>query len=387
MSSSSDILVDYSYLGPGGNIAGSVVMLVLSITAVAARFWGRAKSKIGFKSDDWLILISLVFFVGMNVCIWVGVAGHGLGYRTPKPPAGSPKDAFLYFTSPEQQLAGKMEYGILWQQMWQLGFAKASVLMFYRRIFASGKPALWFTVSTIGLLVLVGLWTVAFFFTILFDCGTHFSAKWTTVIALLEHCHGENEGQMAMSICDFSIDLFIIVLPFPIIWNLHMSPNRKLQVSGVFLLGALAIGASGLRMAMFILVMTSYLNPKQDGAWTVDLFLFWSVIESGLVLLAACLPSLAFLAQSIGVITGSAVRSIRSVFSLQSLRSQGSLRATRDTGYLQTTSQGSQIHMVEPHGKRSADGDVHVSSAHHSSETPGQGISVTRSIAQEEEMI
>ena len=167
-----------------------------------------------------------------------------------------------------------------------------------------------------------------------------------------------------------------------------MPLKRKIEVSGVFLLGALAIGASGLRMAMFIIVDTSFINPKQDGAWTVDLFLFWSIIESGLVILAACLPSLAFLAQKIGVITGSAVRSIRSVFSLQSLRSQGSPGHTtgQDTGYLQTTSQGSQIHMVEQQGKRSGDGDVPMPRAE-SSETPGPGISVTRSIAQEEELV
>lgn len=58
--SSSDVLVDYSYLGPGGNLAATIVMLLLCIGAVAARFWGRAKAKLGFKADDWLVLISLV---------------------------------------------------------------------------------------------------------------------------------------------------------------------------------------------------------------------------------------------------------------------------------------------------------------------------------------
>ena len=56
----SEILVDYTYLGPGNNIAGAIVMLLLCIPAAIARFWGRARANIGFKSDDWLILISLV---------------------------------------------------------------------------------------------------------------------------------------------------------------------------------------------------------------------------------------------------------------------------------------------------------------------------------------
>ena len=57
---SSNFLIDYSYLGAGGNIAGTVVMLVLSIAAVGFRFWGRKRAKLPLKSDDWLILISLV---------------------------------------------------------------------------------------------------------------------------------------------------------------------------------------------------------------------------------------------------------------------------------------------------------------------------------------
>lgn len=64
---SSDILVDYSYLGPGGNVAGTVVLIVLCFAAVATRFWGRSRVRAGFKSDDWLILISLVSKVSISV--------------------------------------------------------------------------------------------------------------------------------------------------------------------------------------------------------------------------------------------------------------------------------------------------------------------------------
>ena len=167
--------------------------------------------------------------------ISAGVARHALGYPTPKAPPGSPKDSFLFFTSPEQQLIGKvsiinaksvfhsvlinsqLEQAIFWQQVWQLGCAKASVIMFYRRIFNVGKPKRWFQICTIALLTLVVLWTVAFFFTLLFDCGTNFSANWTTVIALEKECTVSQQGHMAMVICDFLIDMPIICLPFPLV--------------------------------------------------------------------------------------------------------------------------------------------------------------------------
>jgi hypothetical protein len=117
------------------------------------------------------------------------------------------------------------------------------------------------------------------------------------------------------------------------IWHLHMPRGRKIAVSAVFLLGALAVAASCLRMAIFIIIDVSFINPKQDGDWTVNVLIFWAVIESGLSILAASLPSLAFLSQKIGLVSNSAIRSIRSAFSLQSLRSRASSgRGTRAAG-------------------------------------------------------
>lgn len=165
-----------------------------------------------------------------------GVAKHALGHPTPKPPPGSPRDAFLYFTSPQQQLIGKvctrpynnryhtrvltriqLEQATIWMR--QLGCAKASVVMFYRRVFTAGKLRRWFQVATITLIVVIALWALIFFFLMLFACGTNFSANWTTVIALEEHCPQSPHWQMSLAICDFGIDMFIITLPLPIVYH------------------------------------------------------------------------------------------------------------------------------------------------------------------------
>ena len=114
----------------------------------------------------------------------------------------------------------QVEAAILWQQMWQLGTGKASVVMFYRRIFWTGKPQRWFTIATITVLLLISLWTVIFFFILLFACGTHFSGFWTTLIAHEMDCAGSNVKQMALSITDFVIDILIIILPLPIVRSL-----------------------------------------------------------------------------------------------------------------------------------------------------------------------
>ena len=144
------------------------------------------------------------------------------------------------------------------------------------------------------------------------------------------------------------------------IWHLHMPRRRKIAVSGVFLLGALAIAASCLRMAVFISVDVAYINPKQDGDWTVDLYLFWSIIESGLVILAACLPSLTFLGHKLDLLRVSAARSIRSAFSLQSIRSKasGGSRGKIETEKERSGSQDSEFHMTRIRGEPAMESKV-----------------------------
>ena len=169
-----------------------------------------------------------------------------------------------------------------------------------------------------------------------------------------------------------------------------MPRSRKFVVSGVFLLGALAIAASGLRMAMFIIVDISFINPKQDGGWTVDLFLFWSIIESGLAILAACLPSLSFLGQKLGLWKTAALRSLRSVFSLQSLRSRASatqnVKTSADMERLDSAD--SNYHMAHFGPGGSVESYISGDASEHRSQKPPRGsISVTASVDQQAHMV
>jgi hypothetical protein len=79
--------------------------------------------------------------------------------------------------------------------------------------------------------------------------------------------------------------------------------------------------------------------------------MYWSGIECGLAIIAACLPKLSYLFGRFSV--QSAVRSVRSVFSLNSLNS-----ATRS----QTSSRGlgNEYVDIESSSKTSSKGHIHV---------------------------
>ncbi|EDN95028.1 predicted protein [Sclerotinia sclerotiorum 1980 UF-70] len=79
-----------------------------------------------------------------------------------------------------------------------------------------------------------------------------------------------------------------------------MSTSRKFAVLAVFGLGAVALVASIIRLALFVnitgIASGKIKDPNADNDLLTTRSLFWSMLESGLALIACCLPSLNYLA-------------------------------------------------------------------------------------------
>lgn len=104
---------------------------------------------------------------------------------------------------------------------------------------------------------------------------------------------------------------------------MQLSPLHKLAVTGILLLGAVATGAAAARLGVFITQIERSTDPTLDVNMSVSTVVYWSMIEAGLSLIAACLPT----AQHIfrGHSMGSVIASVRSAISLSSItRSRGS---------------------------------------------------------------
>ncbi|KAH8702818.1 hypothetical protein GQ44DRAFT_778419 [Phaeosphaeriaceae sp. PMI808] len=230
---------------------------VLSILIVALRFYTRKRNKSPLKLDDWILLPALFFTIGMGVAIIVGVHGHGIRYHTPPPNSGIPRGS----TSPEEAMIGKIEWISLWLQPLALGCIKISVLAFYSRIFT------------------------------------------------------------ALAISDFGFDVIILLLPLPKIWTLRIEVQRRLLATAVFVMGAGALLGSILLMIVFIQVQQAIESKDLtvDGLILVTRFLFWSMFEAGLAIIAVCLPTLNSLFRKMDAL--SILRSVRSLISFNSNRS------------------------------------------------------------------
>ncbi|KAI9666120.1 MAG: hypothetical protein M1821_004055 [Bathelium mastoideum] len=252
-----------------------------------------------------------------------GVHEKALGHPTPHPPNSV---NIIQYGSQETHVVGITEFAHYVIGSLQLLCVKCSVLFFYRRIFCPHHKTSVFSLITIGSLIIVTLWAIGFLFATIFQCGTKFYSAWSTPLNYELNCPRVDKKNVAFGISDFIIDFWIVILPIPVIWKLHLNWKRKLALSFIFLLGLVAVGASFARMLVTIDAVLS-ISPTSDADLLVTQVEYWAMLESGLGLVACCLPTLRFL---FGKWTpDNMLRSIRSMLSLDSLRSQESRRGER----------------------------------------------------------
>lgn len=92
-----------------------------------------------------------------------------------------------------------------------IGSIRISTLFFYRRIFLGRS----FIIAWWIVVVATALWTVIFFFTSVFQCGTNFSAFWGSFAYAGEHCFYIFGEVVALAVTDVALDVAVLGLPLP----------------------------------------------------------------------------------------------------------------------------------------------------------------------------
>ena len=101
-------------------------------------------------------------------------------------------------------------------QVWALGLLKLSVVFFYRRIFCTSKTSRRTTLINIVAGVIV-MWTLGFFFAVLFSCRTNWYAHWGSVLDRNSKCVKTKPLLTGYATSDFLMDAFILILPIPMV--------------------------------------------------------------------------------------------------------------------------------------------------------------------------
>ncbi|KAI0869413.1 hypothetical protein GGS24DRAFT_478871 [Hypoxylon argillaceum] len=262
----------------------SSVFVVLPTIVVVLRFRVKTRTNPKIFLDDWAILFALLSCIIYAVSIIIGVAAGGLGRPLKRDIVGEPiyDDKFFIFK--------RASYVTNAVQISALGPTKLSVLLFYRRVFGVEKRC--FNIMSITLMTLVTIWTIGFFFTNIFSY-TPVSDFWTKPPGE-SHRSFDHVTEMFNAQCfaDMTLDIFIVILPLPQIWKLQMPTRVKVQVSSIFLLGLITIGASAARAVIQYGVAAEFETGNLDQTYYLAPGIYWALLEVSLGIIAASLPLL-----------------------------------------------------------------------------------------------
>ncbi|KAI1387194.1 plasma membrane protein Pth11-like protein [Hypoxylon trugodes] len=273
---------------PGPIIAAAAVLPLVGLIAVILKFWVRKKQKQPLKADDWLMIPAILLTCGSGICVVYGVSQKVVAYPIgTSPPHSDGKHSTLCLI--------QWVFGLIFPLT--LGCIKTSFLFFYMRIFSVTRRS---TVNyvLVGMIILVVSLSTAFFLADLIQCVTNWSMMEGPSADILIYCTHMMKTAFAISICDFITDAMIIVIPIPLVWRLNLTTSKKFAASAVFLLGAVSTIASVIRLGMMSIMMFRIgqpeFDPMNEGSLLTE-YLYWGLIELGIGVCAACLPTLQFL--------------------------------------------------------------------------------------------
>ena len=158
-------------------------------------------------------------------------------------------------------------------------FIKASILCLYHRIFFVSRRfriMLW----AVGIFVLG--YSVAQTLTAIFAC-VPIPALWDPSVK--GRCLNVDLAATIMAAFNVLTDFAILILPMPMLWQLQIPTQEKLQIMGIFLLGGFVCFASIYRTVVI------HQLSLTDPSWSDVPAGIWTAAELGVAIISSCLPT------------------------------------------------------------------------------------------------
>ncbi|KAI9667129.1 MAG: hypothetical protein M1831_001306 [Alyxoria varia] len=244
------------------------VMIALSTVAIILRVWSRAlQPRDKFQADDWTALAAFPFVIAA-LSAWLAWAVKALGqHNVPMTPE-------------------ILKIMLSMKLTWDVGIAlsRISAIFFYRRVFFPGFIwRFW-----IGIVINVA-WFLMLFFYVIFSCNPP-KLQWDNSVP--GKCQPELPGQVLSSLTSVVIDLYILVMPIPTLWKLHMKPLKRVLMVLVFLLG---YTVPVLSLGRFATTMKTNEILNDDPNWGFGLQGPWSILEVSISFIGITIPGIFFL--------------------------------------------------------------------------------------------
>lgn len=139
-------------------------------------------------------------------------------------------------TVPPENLAksGKIIFMAAFFYDCAISLPKFSALFFYRRIFSNTNK--WFAATLWAVGAMNAGWLISALISTVFQCDPVY-AVWSETPVPDAKCFEQQPWFLGTAIPSMIIDLFILILPLPMLWGLQATASRRLMVGFVFLCG------------------------------------------------------------------------------------------------------------------------------------------------------
>ncbi|KAI0013030.1 hypothetical protein F4779DRAFT_565232 [Xylariaceae sp. FL0662B] len=289
------------------NITIHTIFLTLSTVSVVMRIYTRlCVSRVKLGVDDYLCLFSFGATASFSGLLFASFS-WGIGRHI--------------WDEPVAWLVSGLKFETIAAQIYLVAATsiKLSLLFLYRRIFNLQTKAKFFVNAGIVVVLLVN---IALLLAIIFFC-IPVQKAWDNSIE--GKCTSPAPVSYFTGVWNAVVDIYVLVLPIPLLWGLNMGPRRKLRLGAVFGIGIFACAASLVRLGM-----TPLLQSDLDATYNIATVSVWATLEINVGLICSCLMLLpAFLRHHVPESTKSYLRSISFT---RSSRSGQSGKTSKNTG-------------------------------------------------------
>ncbi|EEA28313.1 hypothetical protein TMatcc_003359 [Talaromyces marneffei ATCC 18224] len=267
------------------------VVLVFSTLAIGLRFYAHQIKRQRFVVDDALALGGLIFAYGLHINLCISVAFGGLGVSI------TTLEVSNIVVYAKTIIAGGALYGTA------VTLLQVSILFLYVRLFSIVR---WHVVACYVVMGFCVAWWIAFFGGTMGDC-VPLQKLWTPT----EHgtCIDQNKACGATGIAHIILDLIILILPLPIIWNMKIDMTRKFFVSVIFSIGIFATVCSILRISCIVSLVKIDSSDPTASTWMSYLF---ESLEVSMGVICVCSSSVPVVYSRVSPRLGSYARNLLS---------------------------------------------------------------------------
>ncbi|KAL3472491.1 hypothetical protein BJX99DRAFT_272903 [Aspergillus californicus] len=245
----------------------AVMMTFLSTVFASLRIASQLVS-IKLKWDDWLCVGAVICAYGDLVCIVLVATVAQDGHHVQQ------YDHATLAKRMQILLANNVIYNTA------ISLVRASILLFYRRIFMNSTP---FTYATLVMgALIVGFW-LSTFFSLIFTYSPA-EAQW---MPWMPHTKISTSAYwLTTGILNILYEVIILSMPQPLIWRMNMTFRRRVLVSFVFALGGFVCLTSIVRVYAITGV------DEADPTYTLFMPDLLTTTELNMSIICACLPML-----------------------------------------------------------------------------------------------